>query len=71
MSTPSSNPGQPAATDKSCGRPLTVVELTVVLEELDRVVGELEESLNELALPFDESSRCAAHAVIAAARGMR
>jgi len=69
MSTPSSNPGQPAATDKSCGRPLTVVELTVVLEELDRVVGELEESLTELALPFDVPSRSAAHAAIAAARG--
>ena len=69
MSTPSSNPGQPAATEKSHGRPLTVLELTVVLEELDRVVGELEESLTELALPFDETSRCAARAAIAAARG--
>jgi hypothetical protein len=69
MSNPSSNPGQPAATEKTAGRPLTVVELTVVLEELDRVVAELEESLTELALPFDDDSRFAARAVIAAARG--
>jgi hypothetical protein len=48
-----------------------VLELTVVLEELDRVVGELEESLTELALPFDEASRCAAGAAIAAARRLR
>ncbi len=68
MSKPPSNPGPSAATGKSCGRPLSVVELTVVLEELDRVVGELEESLTELALPFDEPSRCAARAAIAAAR---
>ena len=69
MSNPSSNPGQPAAIGKAGGRPLTVVELTVVLEELDRVVAELEESLTELALPFDEDSRGAARAAIAAARG--
>lgn len=71
MSNPPSNPGQPAQTDRSCARPLTVLELTVVLEELDRVVGELEESLTELALPFDEASRCAAGAAIAAARRLR
>ena len=68
MSNPSPNPGQPAATEKSCGRPLTVVELAVVLEELDRVVAELEESLTELALPFDEASNAAAREAIAAAR---
>ena len=68
MSNPSSNPGQPAQTEKSCGRPLSVLELTVVLEELDRVVAELEESLTELALPYDEASRGLAHAAIAAAR---
>ena len=65
MSRPSSNS---AEAGRSCVRPLTVVELTVVLEELDRVVGELSDSLTELALPFDESSRCATHAAIAAAR---
>ena len=65
MFDPSSNS---AETGKSCGRPLTVLELTVVLEELDRVVGEIEESLTELALPFDEPSRCVARAAIAAAR---
>ena len=69
MSNPSSNPGQPAQTDKACGRPLSVLELVVVLEELDRVVAELEESLTELALPFDDDSRSAARAAIAAARG--
>ena len=68
MSNPSSNPGQSAETERSCGRPLTVLELTLVLEELDRVVGELEASLTELALPFDESSHCAARDAIAAAR---
>ena len=68
MSNPPSNPGQRAATEKSCGRPLTVLELTVVLEELDRVVGELEEAMTELALPFDEPSHCAAREAIAAAR---
>ena len=68
MSNLPSNPGRPAETEKSCARPLTVVELTVVLEELDRVVGELEESMTELALPFDEPSRSAARDAIAAAR---
>jgi len=68
MSNPSPNPGQPAATEKCCGRPLTVVELVVVLEELDRVVAELEESLTELALPFDEASHDVAREAIAAAR---
>ena len=68
MSNPSSNPGQPAATEKAAGRPLTVPELLVVLEELDRVVAELEESLAELALPFDEASQGAARAAIANAR---
>lgn len=71
MSNPSSNPGQPAqspASDSACGRLLSVVELTVVLEELDRVVGELEDSLLELSLPFDDASRSAAHDAIAAAR---
>ena len=68
MSNPSSNQGQPAQIEKSCARPLTVLELTVVLEELDRVVGELEESMTELALPFDEPSRRAAREAIAAAR---
>ena len=67
MSNPASNPGQAAPTEKS-GRPLTVLELTVVLEELDRVVAELEESLTELALPFDDASRCVAREAIAAAR---
>jgi hypothetical protein len=69
MSNPSSNPGQPEQTDTACGRPLSVAELLVVLEELDRVVGELEESLVELALPFDEASRGAAWAAIANASG--
>ncbi len=68
MSNPSSNPGQAAPTEKAPGRPLTVLELTLVLEELDRVVGELEESLTELALPFDDDSRSAARDAIAAAR---
>ena len=68
MSTPPSNPGRAAQAEKSCGRPLSVVELAVVLEELDRVVGELEESMTELALPFDEPSRRAARDAIAAAR---
>jgi hypothetical protein len=68
MSNPSSHPGQPAPTEKACGRPLTVLELSVVLEELDRVVAELEESLTELALPFDDESRFAARAAIATAR---
>ena len=68
MSSPSSNPGLPAETERSGGRPLSVAELTIVLEELDRVVAELEESMSELALPFDDESRCAARAAIAAAR---
>ena len=71
MSNPPSNPDPPAETEKSCGRPLSVLELSLVLEELDRVVGELEESMTELALPFDEPSRCAAHEAIAAARRAR
>jgi len=61
MTDPSSNPGQQAALGKAGSCPLTVVELTVVLEELDRVVAELEESLTELALPFDEDSRFKAY----------
>jgi len=65
MSNPSSNPGQPGQTERACGRPLSVLELIVVLEELDRVVGEIEDSLTELALPFDEASRFAARAAIA------
>jgi len=64
----SNPPSHPAETGKSCGRPLTVVELTVVLEELDRVVAELEDALVELALPFDEPSRSAMHDAITAAR---
>ena len=68
MSNPSSNPGQSAPTARSAGRPLTVLELVVVLEELDRVVAELEESLTELALPFDEASNATAREAIAAAR---
>jgi hypothetical protein len=69
MSDPSSNPGRPAQAEKACGRPLSLPELLLVLEELDRVVGEIEDSLTELALPFDAASRCAARAAIAAARG--
>ena len=57
-----------SASPRGAGRPLTVVELTVVLEELDRVVAELEESLAEIALPLDERSRCAARDAIDAAR---
>jgi len=68
MSRPSSQPGQPADAEHSCGRSLSLLELGVVLEELDRVVGELEESLSELALPFDDASRSAAREAIAAAR---
>ncbi len=68
MSNPAPNRGPSAANDKAAGRRLTVVELTVVLEELDRVVAELEESLTELALPFDDASRSAARDAIAAAR---
>ena len=68
MTNPSSNPGQQAATEKGASRPLTVLELSVVIEELDRVVAELEESLTELALPFDGASHAAAREAIAAAR---
>ena len=68
MSNPASNPGQAAPTEKSGARPLTVLELSLVLEELDRVVAELEESLTELALPFDDASRSVAREAIAAAR---
>ena len=68
MSSPSSNTGLPAASEKSCGRPLTVAELLIVLEELDRVVADLQDSLADLALPFDDASHCAARAAIAAAR---
>ena len=66
MSNPPPHPDQAAA--HAAGRVLTVAELTLVLEELDRVVAELEESLTEMALPFDEDSRCAARDAIAAAR---
>ena len=66
MFNPSPRPGQAAG--HGVGRALSVVELSVVLEELDRVVAELEESLTELALPYDEASRGLAHAAIAAAR---
>ncbi len=68
MSNPPSDPDPFSAIGKSWLCPLSLVELTVVLEELDRVVGELEESLAELALPFDEPSHRAARAAIAAAR---
>jgi hypothetical protein len=50
------------------GRALTVAELAIVLEELDRVVAELQESLAEIALPLDDASRRAARDAIAAAR---
>ena len=66
MFTPPSKPGQAAA--PGTARVLSVVELSVVLEELDRVVAELQESLSEIALPLDEPSRCAARDAIAAAR---
>ena len=67
MFTPSPEPG-PSASTRGAGRPLTVIELTIVLEELDRVVAELEESLAEMALPLDVPSLCAARDAIAAAR---
>ena len=67
MSTPS-NPDRPAQAENACGRALTVAELAVVLEELDRVVGELQDSLDELALPFDVESRDVARDAIVAAR---
>ena len=68
MFDPSPDPGHAAARTQAGGRVLTVVELTLVLEELDRVVAELQESLAEIALPLDEPSRCAARDAIAAAR---
>jgi hypothetical protein len=68
MSIPSPHRGPLTQTPKSRGRPLGVLELSVLLDELDRVVGELEESLNELVLPFDEASRGAACDAISAAR---
>jgi hypothetical protein len=67
MPSPSSNPARHAGTGKSRGRPLTVVELLLVLEELDRIVDELEASLTELALPLDDASRFAARSAIACA----
>jgi hypothetical protein len=66
--TPPSIPNQTSASEHACGRPLTVAELSVVLEELDRVVEELQDSLTELALPFDDESHCAARDAIALAR---
>ena len=66
MFNPSPRPGQAAG--HGVGRALSVVELSVVLEELDRVVAELEESLTELALPLDEPSRSATRDAIDAAR---
>ena len=66
--TPPSNPHQTSAGEHACGRPLTVAELSVVLEELDRVVEELQEALAELALPFDLASRGVAREAIALAR---
>jgi len=68
MSNSPSNRGRPAQAESLCGRALSPLELSVVLEELDRVVAELEESLAELALPFDGRSRCAAREAIAVAR---
>ena len=67
MPTPSPHPGRQADAERARGRPLTVVELLLVLEELDRVVGELEASLTELALPLDDASRFAARSAIASA----
>jgi len=67
MFTPSPEPG-PSASTRGASRPLTVIELAIVLEELDRVVAELQESLAEIALPLDEPSRRAARDAIAAAR---
>jgi len=64
-SKPSSHP---AEAGHPCGRPLSVLELSLVLEELDRVVGELGDTLNDLALPFDQPSRLAACNAIEAAR---
>ena len=67
MSTPSV-PGQPVQAEGASGRPLTVAELAVVLEELERVVAELQDVLNELALPFDDASHVATRDAIGAAR---
>ena len=67
MSSPSSNPARHAETEKSRARPLTVVELLLVLEELDRIVDEIAASLTELALPLDDASRFAARSAIACA----
>jgi hypothetical protein len=66
--TPPSIPNQASAGEHACGRPLTVAELGIVLEELDRMVEALQDSLTELALPFDDASRAAAGDAIAAAR---
>ena len=66
--TPPSLPRHPRAGDPACTRPLSMAELSVVLEELDRVVQELQHSLAELALPFDDASRHAARDAIAVAR---
>ena len=65
-----SDPSKPRESENvgnTGSRPLTVLELSLVLEELDRVVAELQESLTELALPFDDASRVAARAALAAA----
>jgi len=59
---------RPAHAGHACGHALSVLELSLVLEELDRVVGELGESLAALALPFDEASHLAAFDAIRAAR---
>lgn len=66
MVDPSPHPAQASA--HAAGRILTVGELLFVLEELDRVVAELAESLAEIALPLDDASRCAARDAIAVAR---
>jgi hypothetical protein len=66
--TPPSIPHKTSASEHACGRPLSVAELSLVLEELDRVVEELQDSLTELALPFDDESRCAACDAITLAR---
>jgi hypothetical protein len=66
MFDPSPHPAQAGA--HAAGRSLTAAELLFVLEELDRVVAELEESLAEIALPLDDASRCAAREAIAIAR---
>ena len=63
-----SKPRASADAGKTGGRPLTILELGLVLEELDRVVAELQDSLTELALPFDGASHDAARAAICAAR---